>query len=564
MLLAAGPGPRAGQREPHHRHGEGRRAPLRGAHRRGPALGAGPHGAAQDQRARSATSTPSATTSSPSASARPARARAGWRWPWPCRRCRPRTSTASSSPGPAVEAGERLGFLPGDLMAKVDPYLRPLYDALYDMVEPEGAQRLLERGTVEVAPLAFMRGRTLNNSFIILDEAQNTTPEQMKMFLTRIGFGSKVVVTGDITQIDVPEGPQRPGRASSACCPASTASTSCTCRLGTSCATGSCRTSSTPTRIRPPARRRRVRDGGRGAAGRSARRRRPGRPEESRQAPAAPERGHGRGRGQTNRASIRSTSTGGAGWPSRCSTPRGSEATPSCRCSFVDEATIADLNVRFMGGTGPTDVLAFPIDETTERRAVARAARARDRDAEPLDMPLLLGDVVISPAVAARSAPTHAGTYEDEVALLVVHGVLHVLGTTTPSPTRGLDAGARTGISNASTVGGDGPGPPALAMGRLLVDALAHERRRRRLVRPRAHRRRACPGRDRSPTGRGPGLPRTPPGRRAGAAAQRRERVLTTCCCCSHLPPRGGDDRRRADRRARAGRAWPSPSSWRP
>jgi phosphate starvation-inducible PhoH-like protein len=107
---------------------------------------------------------------------------------------------------PAVEAGERLGFLPGDLMAKVDPYLRPLYDALYDMVEPEGAQRLLERGAVEVAPLAFMRGRTLNSSFIILDEAQNTTPEQMKMFLTRIGFGSRVVVTGDTTQVDVAGG----------------------------------------------------------------------------------------------------------------------------------------------------------------------------------------------------------------------------------------------------------------------------------------------------------------------------------------------------------------------
>ncbi|MFZ1490764.1 MAG: PhoH family protein [Ilumatobacteraceae bacterium] len=107
---------------------------------------------------------------------------------------------------PAVEAGERLGFLPGDLMAKVDPYLRPLYDALYDMLEPDGAQRMLERQAIEVAPLAFMRGRTLNNSFIILDEAQNTTPEQMKMFLTRIGFGSKVVVTGDVTQIDVPDG----------------------------------------------------------------------------------------------------------------------------------------------------------------------------------------------------------------------------------------------------------------------------------------------------------------------------------------------------------------------
>ena len=107
---------------------------------------------------------------------------------------------------PAVEAGERLGFLPGDLMAKVDPYLRPLYDALYDMFDAEAAEKLFERGTVEVAPLAFMRGRTLNDSFIILDEAQNTTPEQMKMFLTRIGFGSKVVVTGDTTQIDVPGG----------------------------------------------------------------------------------------------------------------------------------------------------------------------------------------------------------------------------------------------------------------------------------------------------------------------------------------------------------------------
>jgi len=105
---------------------------------------------------------------------------------------------------PAVEAGERLGFLPGDLMAKVDPYLRPLFDALHDMLEPERVSQHLERGVIEVAPLAFMRGRTLNDSFIILDEAQNTSPEQMKMFLTRLGFNSKVVVTGDITQIDLP------------------------------------------------------------------------------------------------------------------------------------------------------------------------------------------------------------------------------------------------------------------------------------------------------------------------------------------------------------------------
>jgi phosphate starvation-inducible protein PhoH and related proteins len=105
---------------------------------------------------------------------------------------------------PAVEAGERLGFLPGDLMAKVDPYLRPLFDALYDMLEPEKVNQYLERGQIEVAPLAYMRGRTLNDSFIILDEAQNTSPEQMKMFLTRLGFGSKMVVTGDVTQVDLP------------------------------------------------------------------------------------------------------------------------------------------------------------------------------------------------------------------------------------------------------------------------------------------------------------------------------------------------------------------------
>src|SRR6186997_2283411 len=107
---------------------------------------------------------------------------------------------------PAVEAGEKLGFLPGDLQEKVNPYLRPLYDALYDMLDPERVDRLLERSVIEVAPIAFMRGRTLNDAFVILDEAQNTTSEQMKMFLTRLGFGSKAVVTGDVTQIDLPAG----------------------------------------------------------------------------------------------------------------------------------------------------------------------------------------------------------------------------------------------------------------------------------------------------------------------------------------------------------------------
>ena len=107
---------------------------------------------------------------------------------------------------PAVEAGEKLGFLPGDLQEKVNPYLRPLYDALYDMLDVERVARYIERGTIEIAPIAFMRGRTLNDSFVILDEAQNTTSEQMKMFLTRLGFGSKAVITGDVTQIDLPIG----------------------------------------------------------------------------------------------------------------------------------------------------------------------------------------------------------------------------------------------------------------------------------------------------------------------------------------------------------------------
>ena len=109
---------------------------------------------------------------------------------------------------PAVEAGERLGFLPGTLYEKIDPYLRPLYDALHDMVDPESIPRLMAQGTIEVAPLAYMRGRTLNDAFIILDEAQNTSPEQMKMFLTRLGFGSRMVVTGDVTQVDLPGGTQ--------------------------------------------------------------------------------------------------------------------------------------------------------------------------------------------------------------------------------------------------------------------------------------------------------------------------------------------------------------------
>ena len=142
---------------------------------------------------------------------------------------------------PAVEAGEKLGFLPGDLQDKVDPYLRPLYDALYDLLDYEKVARLLERNAIEVAPIAFMRGRTLNDAFVIIDEAQNTTTEQMKMVLTRIGFGSKVVITGDITQIDLPAGHDLgPGGGDLGAVRAWRASRSSTSTRRTSCGTGSC------------------------------------------------------------------------------------------------------------------------------------------------------------------------------------------------------------------------------------------------------------------------------------------------------------------------------------
>ena len=149
---------------------------------------------------------------------------------------------------PAVEAGEKLGFLPGSMAEKVNPYLRPLYDALNDMMPIEKAGRLIERGVIEVAPLAFMRGRTLNDSFVILDEAQNTTSEQMKMLLTRLGFDSKAVITGDVTQIDLPERQaQRAGRGDRDPDTASRASASWSSPSRTSCATRWCSPSSGPT-----------------------------------------------------------------------------------------------------------------------------------------------------------------------------------------------------------------------------------------------------------------------------------------------------------------------------
>ena len=324
---------------------------------------------------------------------------------------------------PAVEAGERLGFLPGDLMAKVDPYLRPLYDALYDMVEPDGAQRLLERGTVEVAPLAFMRGRTLNDSFIILDEAQNTTPEQMKMFLTRIGFNSRVVVTGDMTQVDVQGGRSGLGRA----------------RAGAR--------RYRRTRLRAPHEPRR------GAPPDRAGHRRRLRP-----SPRTLERGRApvAGRGERSPSRVRRPAVGrvrrrvdrsaltvlvadeqnrehlpvdAQRWTAlaraRAGRAGASRATPSSSVSFVDEAAMAELNERFMGARRPDRRPGFPH---RRRRASVARRRRPDRPDGPDDLPLLLGDVVICPASRPATPRQHAGTYEDEIALLLVHGVLHVLG----------------------------------------------------------------------------------------------------------------------------------------
>ena len=206
----------------------------------------GRHGALAQRRA--PTCRPSTTSISCSASARPAPARPIWPSPTPPNAWSAGRSSGSSCRGPAVEAGERLGFLPGDMREKVDPYLRPLYDALYDVLPPAKVERDLATGVIEIAPLAFMRGRTLAHSFVILDEAQNTTSMQMKMFLTRIGEGSKMAVTGDPSQIDLPPG-QRSGleEAVSAAERRSKASRRSASRPPTWCAAISSRASSTPT-----------------------------------------------------------------------------------------------------------------------------------------------------------------------------------------------------------------------------------------------------------------------------------------------------------------------------
>ena len=301
---------------------------------------------------------------------------------------------------PAVEAGERLGFLPGTLSEKIDPYLRPLYDALHDMVDPESIPKLLAAGTIEVAPLAFMRGRSLNDSFIILDEAQNTSPEQMKMFLTRLGFGSKIVVTGDVTQVDLPGGMKSGLRVVEGILDE---------RRG---------------RLLQPAHRPRR---GPAPAGRPDRRgvrrvRRPAAAGVRRRRPPAPrpattpvtQADEHRGPQRVRRTSSTSPRLAAL---SRFVMDRMRVHPLAELCiKAVDEPTIAELNEQWMEKEGPTDVLAFPMDEL-------RPGLVNEEPEEGV-----LGDLVLCPAVAERQGATAGHGTEAEIELLTVHGILHLLG----------------------------------------------------------------------------------------------------------------------------------------
>ena len=333
---------------------------------------------------------------------------------------------------PAVEAGERLGYLPGTLSEKIDPYLRPLYDALHDMLDPESIPRLMAAGTIEVAPLAYMRGRTLNDAFIILDEAQNTTPEQMKMFLTRLGFGSKIVVTGDVTQVDLPGGQQSGLRVVEG--------------ILTGIDDVHFSTLTSQDVVPAPAgrpHRRRLRPMG-------CRRRRAAGPARLRPIrPGRPARRRGPRIGSPGRSAHRV-----APWRQR---PRAAEMTievanesgvtvdelalvsvsrfaldrmginPMAELSLIlmDVDAMSELHVKWMDEPGPTDVMSFPMDELD-------TARSPD---EPGAAPALLGDVVLCPAVALEQAGQAGHSLDDELHLLTVHGILHLLGYDHAEPT---------------------------------------------------------------------------------------------------------------------------------
>ena len=295
---------------------------------------------------------------------------------------------------PAVEAGEKLGFLPGDLQEKVNPYLRPLYDALYDMIEIERAERLLERGTIEVAPIAFMRGRTLNDAFVILDEAQNTTSEQMKMFLTRLGFGSKAVITGDITQIDLPSARAvRPGRGDEDRRQRSKASRSSTSTRRTSSAISSCSRSSRPTKrtVDPDS----SRAGAVAVTGRAG----PSGRVRSRTAAAA-------------RCATAARPLARARCAARARRGRHRAGAPTRACARSTAATAAR--------TQPTDVLSFP--RSPDAVPIARSSRS------PRSGPRSWATSSSPPASRAARRARPGTPMQTELRVLALHGLLHLLG----------------------------------------------------------------------------------------------------------------------------------------
>jgi len=332
---------------------------------------------------------------------------------------------------PAVEAGERLGFLPGSLQEKVDPYLRPLYDALYDLLDQDKVDKLLERNVIEVAPLAFMRGRTLSDAFIIMDEAQNTTNEQMKMFVTRMGNGSKVVITGDLTQIDLPN-PKRSGLRRYECSMVWREFSSATSKMSTLSViiwfSGLCvRTPATAVlssrcRLNPAIRRFRPR------------RFRVLRTLQYRSRNSAAENGKALGRRRSSSIrermitleAPRGLNTGTSPWLQLglsasglgrflCAAQRAVELEGEVQVLLADDATLKRLNRTFRGKNKATDVLSFPVGATT---VFFR---------EP-NGPVLAGDLAISLETAARQATQYGHSLRDEVRVLLLHGVLHLAG----------------------------------------------------------------------------------------------------------------------------------------
>ena len=282
---------------------------------------------------------------------------------------------------PAIEAGERLGFLPGTLTDKIDPYLRPLYDALHDMVDPDSVPRLLTAGTIEVAPLAYMRGRSLNDAFIILDEAQNTSMEQMKMFLTRLGFGSKIVVTGDVTQVDLPTGTRSGLRMVEGILDGVDDIAFCRLTNTTWCGTSWSAASWPPTTGSSP-------------------------PNES------------------TDMSVEVNNESGVPVDEQRLVALALFALDALRIHpqaelsvlLVDEPTMAAYHEKYMDEPGPTDVLSFPMDELRP---------PRDGEEPPLGM---LGDIVLCPTVTAAQAADSNRTPDDEADYLLIHGLLHLLG----------------------------------------------------------------------------------------------------------------------------------------